>query len=193
MHNSKVIVKSIIDPDDTFSVDLLTNSCLWWLKKVWLLWKNLPYEITILEIGWWIISVPKTAHGRQFVGIFFNQSILFLENVWRRNAYQHPTHNSPSDILWIYDKFQDHQQRIDDRRYLLTHLCWPPPKVAWQFGEYLTLPMLRLLASKAQGCKDFWKPSKPWHVGIHWIFPICCIILWFMFKVVRPGDNGLMC
>ena len=20
----------------------------------------------------------------------------------------------------------------------------------------------------AQGCKDFWKPSKPWHVGIHW-------------------------
>ena len=26
-----------------------------------------------------------------------------------------------------------------------------------------------LLSSKAQGCKDFWKPSKSCHVGIHWI------------------------
>ena len=33
----------------------------------------------------------------------------------------------------------------------------------------LTLPMLRLLSFKAQGCNDFWKPSKPCHVGIHWI------------------------
>ena len=33
----------------------------------------------------------------------------------------------------------------------------------------LTLPMLRLLSSKAQGHKDFLKPSKPGHFGIHWI------------------------
>ena len=33
----------------------------------------------------------------------------------------------------------------------------------------LTLPMLRQLFSKAQGCKDCWKPSKPCHLGIHWI------------------------
>ena len=33
----------------------------------------------------------------------------------------------------------------------------------------LSLPMLRLLSSEAQGCKDFLKPSKPCHVGIHWI------------------------
>ena len=33
----------------------------------------------------------------------------------------------------------------------------------------LTLPMLRLLSSKEQRCKYFWKPSKPCHVGIHWI------------------------
>ena len=32
----------------------------------------------------------------------------------------------------------------------------------------LTLLMLRLLSSKAQGCKDFWKTSKPCQVGIHW-------------------------
>ena len=29
--------------------------------------------------------------------------------------------------------------------------------------------MLRLFSSKAQGRKDFRKPSKPCHVGIHWI------------------------
>ena len=33
----------------------------------------------------------------------------------------------------------------------------------------LTLPMMRLLLSKAQESKDLWKPSKPCHVGIHWI------------------------
>ena len=33
----------------------------------------------------------------------------------------------------------------------------------------LTLPMLRLLYSRKQGHKDFRKPSKPYHVGIHWI------------------------
>ena len=37
--------------------------------------------------------------------------------------------------------------------------------------SFLTLPMQRLLSSKAQDCKDFWKPSKPYHVGIHWIGP----------------------
>ena len=31
----------------------------------------------------------------------------------------------------------------------------------------ITLPMLRLLSSEAQGRKDFEKPSKPCHVGIH--------------------------
>ena len=35
----------------------------------------------------------------------------------------------------------------------------------------LTLPMLRLLLSNAHGRKDFWKPSKTCHVGIHWKAP----------------------
>ena len=34
---------------------------------------------------------------------------------------------------------------------------------------YLTLRMLRLFSSNAQGRKKIWKPSKPCHVGIHWI------------------------
>ena len=35
-------------------------------------------------------------------------------------------------------------------------------------GMTLTLPMLRLLSSKAHWCKDFCKPYKPCHVGIQW-------------------------
>ena len=34
--------------------------------------------------------------------------------------------------------------------------------------------MLRLISSKAQRHKDFWKPSKPCHVGIHWIALAVC-------------------
>ena len=30
-------------------------------------------------------------------------------------------------------------------------------------------PNARLISSKAQERKDFWKASKPCHVGIHWI------------------------
>ena len=33
----------------------------------------------------------------------------------------------------------------------------------------LTLPMLRLLPSKGQGGKSFWKPCNSCHDGIHWI------------------------
>ena len=32
----------------------------------------------------------------------------------------------------------------------------------------------RLFSSKTQGCKDFWKSSKPCHVGIHWKALIAC-------------------
>ena len=39
----------------------------------------------------------------------------------------------------------------------------------WFSAYKLNLPMLRLLSSKAHGRKDFWKPSEPCHVGIHWI------------------------
>ena len=35
--------------------------------------------------------------------------------------------------------------------------------------DWLNHPMRRLLSSKGQGCKVFWKPYKPCHVGMHWI------------------------
>ena len=37
------------------------------------------------------------------------------------------------------------------------------------FPMLLKFPILRPLSSKAHGCKDFWKLSKPCHVGIYWI------------------------
>ena len=41
-----------------------------------------------------------------------------------------------------------------------------------------------LLSSKAQGRKDFWKPFKPYHVGVNWIAPAeksqtSTHVLWF--------------
>ena len=41
-------------------------------------------------------------------------------------------------------------------------------KQSLTYSKKLILPMLWLLLSKAQGCKYFWKPSEPYHVGIHW-------------------------
>ena len=38
----------------------------------------------------------------------------------------------------------------------------------WLYGP-LTLPILRLLSSKAQGREVFWKPFKPCNVGIFWM------------------------
>ena len=48
----------------------------------------------------------------------------------------------------------------------------------------LTLPMLRLLSSKAQGRKDFHKPSEIGHAGIHWkafaeYFQMSTYLPWF--------------
>ena len=50
-------------------------------------------------------------------------------------------------------------------------LIWWCDDTSWcilSFHHALTLPMLRLLISKAQGRKHFRNPFKPFHVGIHW-------------------------
>ena len=53
----------------------------------------------------------------------------------------------------------------------------------WSLSVYLTLPMLRLLSSKPQGCKDFWKSSKPCHVGIH----LKALAEYFQMSIHLPG------
>ena len=64
--------------------------------------------------------------------------------------------NFPLKLLRYNSTFTNHHKEyhIPKRRFL---------------QELKTISMLRLLSSKAQGRKDFWKPSKkPCHVGIHW-------------------------
>ena len=52
---------------------------------------------------------------------------------------------------------------------------------------YLTLPMLRLLSSKAQKRKDFCKPSKLSHLGIHWI----ALAEFFQMSTHLPGFQSV--
>ena len=51
------------------------------------------------------------------------------------------------------------------RKALLVDQLWLVSEVVIQPFQW----MLRLLSFKAQGGKVVWKPSKPCHVGIHWI------------------------
>ena len=50
-----------------------------------------------------------------------------------------------------------------------SNICREPKYVLLDIqNTSMKLPMLRLLSSKAQWGNTFWKPSKPYHVGIHW-------------------------
>ena len=53
----------------------------------------------------------------------------------------------------------------------------------WFPYHFLTLPMLRLLSSKTQGRKDFWKSSKPCLVGINWI----ALAIYSLMSTYVPG------
>ena len=71
---------------------------------------------------------------------------------------------------------------------LHNRVCWRlmdcpvggPANLKYSIG-YLTLPMPGLLLSKAQGCKDFWKPSKDECpcARVSVIFQVFCIILYW--------------
>ena len=64
-------------------------------------------------------------------------------------------------------------------------------ELSWKLSDHkhtlvvngLTLPMLRLLSSKAQGHKDFRNTSKPCHVGIHWK----ALAKYFQMSTHMPG------
>ena len=48
--------------------------------------------------------------------------------------------------------------------------------------------MLRPLSSKAQGCKYFWKPSKPCNVGIHWT----ALVEYSRMSTHKPGFQSFL-
>ena len=65
--------------------------------------------------------------------------------------------NAIQRLLKIWFNMENKSKRI--RYFCSTNVIW----------MQLTLPMVRLLFSKAQERKHFWKPSKPRHVCINWI------------------------
>ena len=52
---------------------------------------------------------------------------------------------------------------------------------------HLILPMLRLLLSKSQGPKDFWKTFKLCHAGNHWIAHMKPLIEYSQMSTHLPG------
>ena len=109
-----------------------------------------------------------------------SRQITLLEIFVGGNVYQKKVNNSPSNDPWIHALFQSYSQKYKrSRRHMsrmspgmkglkpYAHTC-----LSLKINIYvmtLTLPMLRLISSKAQRDKDIWKPSKPCHFGIHWI------------------------
>ena len=74
--------------------------------------------------------------------------------------------------LYILDEVDaaldlSHTQNIG--QMLRTHFKHSQVSELDRFINPSRLPMLSLLSSKAQECKDLWKPSEPCHDGIHWI------------------------
>ena len=90
---------------------------------------------------------------RVFWKVFFSE-VSFLPKIscWKETSR-------------CYDLFANKSEIKHYLAKVLAHSCLE------SFKPFLasTLPMLRLLSSKVQGPKAFWKSSKPCHVGIHWI------------------------
>ena len=69
-----------------------------------------------------------------------------------------------------------HICKAGNERKTLSALLYNPSNICILPSVHLTLSMLRLLSSKAQWCKDFWKSSKTlscWYSldSSHWAFP----------------------
>ena len=108
------------------------------------------------------------------------QSIAFAgspaSSMQERKKYKIPensVHRRNCDLIFQYTWISmrsSHTRAVSERLFVYQSYSGSQESA----GPFLlTLPMLRLLLPKAQGCKLFWKiknqKSKPCHVGIHWI------------------------
>ena len=115
----------------------------------------------------------------------------------------HDQYSLPPENEHSRSKWTNFDEIFQSKAYLRNYLkgkCWSEYYQQLSFKYFLksvlTLLRLRLLLFKAKGPKDFWKSSKPCHVGIHWIalaecsqlsthvpgfqfFPGFCIILYW--------------
>ena len=85
---------------------------------------------------------------------------IFSQNIWRKVVEWSLINISPSNIS--RKKCSDHKD--------ITKIVFGCCRHEWVIStnSHVFKPF-RLRSSKAQGYKDFYKPSKPCCVGIHWI------------------------
>ena len=80
-------------------------------------------------------------------------------------------------LLMLFFNYRNIIQRYIKEVFFTLAIDLPSPVAdLYSFLSMLTLPMLRLLSTKAQWRKDFWKPSTSCHVGTPWTprwVPMC--------------------
>ena len=74
---------------------------------------------------------------------YFSNKNIFLKT-FEKKCWSEAKQKLAFQCLWTFALFSNYFHKYMSGRWYL-----------------LTIPMLRLLSSKAQGCKDFWKPFKP--------------------------------
>ena len=112
--------------------------------------------------GIWVFQVYSRYIEASHLFAYFHEVSFFLQNV----ICEHEISNifcacQDGDHLNFFAYIT--QDIVAEKHYCHV-FC-----VRTMVSELLILPMPRLLSSKAKGCKDFGKASKPCHVGIHWI------------------------
>ena len=89
-------------------------------------------------------------------------------------------YSSDSTQRELFNEYQHGRVKIWFFKKLCVTVIWM--KVA-SASKGLTLPMLRLLSSKSQGHRDFWKPCKLCRGAIHWI----ALTEYFQMSTHSPG------
>ena len=125
---------------------------------------------------YWVIQFGHLSHkGGFFYSVRFSTdhfSIVVLYVYWLHFGTNHTLYNGIS-VLQCHQCLRNGLSKsgLGDR------LAAPVRE--------LTLTMLRLLSSKVQGRTDFWKSSKPCHVGTHLICPdeYCQMSIFTYFQV----------
>ena len=158
-------------------------------------WRGtLEHEWVWLSSGHWATVKLLRSPGKMLLSseyfwslhCYFSQfqcSQITASNLWViMNQWTHG-----DDQLRVYIHQIPHLQPAAFPALQLLPLWWNNQKVAWAstIGPIanLTLPMLRLLSSKAQKRKILWKPWKPCHFGIH----LKALVECFQMSTHLPG------
>ena len=166
-----------------WSIDTAKIVKMWWRSMGMNgLTFELLYTLFFIRYSWiWMPLLNPYAAGWQTWPIQNNAKIL--KNHWNPGKWVLIWEYSARAFQWVptwqgLDVFQRYLccwaldiSSLSIGRVNYTNPYYKIPAMTWHLqgksSPCLPLPMLRLLSSKTQGRKDFWKPPKPCHVGIH--------------------------